>query len=249
MGPSRGSRRSTSVDKKLSFADERKKEKRPTSEGAVNLASLGSGPTSRYVGMTGGIPGTGLRGKAPEMKFWGDADNGEDGERGRSSVGRLDDYTSPAYVRATYRAATVKVGPPYNLGLTPTADSGLRGRKGSLWIKGAQWTAEEQDKQDWAMSYASTEKKQPIRLGPDCGIRGMGQAWNENLENYAAPPPEPEAKPQPLAKTKAKGHATKPLSGAPGTALRKQVKGKGLAVPKGHRSHRGRHGMTDSDTS
>merc|ERR1711904_451124 len=100
----------------------------------------------------------------------------------------------------------------------------------SVWIQGANWAEEQQDKSDWAMSYASIEKRPRMTLGPGRGIRGMGQTWTDGQTFYEEePPPEPEptAKRQPKAKLKGKA-----MSGAPGQALRKQAKPK--AESKGH---------------
>lgn len=218
-------------------------------------------PTSRWVGMTGGIPGTGLRGKNPEIDYHDKAKS--DG----SAI--FDDYTSPAYIRATYRHTTVKIGPPYNIGIKDTTDappSPSSAKKSSVWIQGADWVPEKQDKRQWQMSYASTEMKQSLKLGPGRSIRGMGQTWSEDLGdcvpqiNVEAPK---DSKTQ--AKAKAKGKVapgttsttasksmgfSKSMSGAPGNALRKQKseRPQGKAGPKGTSSRR-IGGMTDSDTS
>eukprot|EP00746_Dinoflagellata_sp_MGD_P067070 gnl/MRDRNA2_/MRDRNA2_27702_c0_seq1.p1 gnl/MRDRNA2_/MRDRNA2_27702_c0~~gnl/MRDRNA2_/MRDRNA2_27702_c0_seq1.p1 ORF type:complete len:1166 (-),score=303.78 gnl/MRDRNA2_/MRDRNA2_27702_c0_seq1:467-3781(-) len=257
--------RAESADKNVAWADEKRKtDKRASSEGAikrktrktevdaVSLQAAGAGRTSCWVGMTGGIPGTGLRRKAPHIQYWNNVDNEADGTVASSSAGHLDDYTSPAYIRATYRHTTVKLGPPYNIGLAaPDGSPGLgEGKRQSVWIQGANWAEEQQDKQDWANSYASIEKRPTVRLGPGRGIRGMGQTWTENLHEVApAPEPEPTAKRHPKAKLKGKANV---MSGAPGQALRKQGKPKAESKgPPGHHTHHGHHFQyaTDSDTS
>jgi len=132
-----------------------------------SVDSAGGAPPSRYVGMLGGIPNTGVRHQT-------DANN-----RLPSLVGKptTDDLRSPAFMYNWYRHETTGVGPPYK---TCEAEEHQ---------ETPQWTAMQMldatlDKNDWKRSYSWAtrrvgrgQKEWSIRggsLGPTSSIRTMG---------------------------------------------------------------------------
>lgn len=136
---------------------------------------------SRYVGMLGGIPNTGVRAQA-------DGNNRLPALVGKPST---DDLRSPAFMYNWYRHETVSIGPPYKLS------------EGEGHEESPQWSAMQLldaslDRNDWRRSYSYATRRVgrarqdwSIRggsLGPSTSIRGVGRATSAGAAPKHLPP-------------------------------------------------------------
>eukprot|EP00747_Dinoflagellata_sp_TGD_P102093 gnl/TRDRNA2_/TRDRNA2_168554_c6_seq1.p1 gnl/TRDRNA2_/TRDRNA2_168554_c6~~gnl/TRDRNA2_/TRDRNA2_168554_c6_seq1.p1 ORF type:complete len:1144 (-),score=216.75 gnl/TRDRNA2_/TRDRNA2_168554_c6_seq1:130-3102(-) len=137
---------------------------------------------ARWVGLHGGLRGTGLRTLYDK--------NSRLPQLAGGKTPAYDDLHTPGYVRQAYRHGCVGVGPPY---LTEEAEN----KTSPVW-NACPLLDKELDKNDWNRTYSRMQSRGPKSLGPQVSIRNL----RPNLTMQKLPPLRKKKERRPVASPK-----------------------------------------------